>query len=272
MARPPRLNADYFSHDANASIDDRIVFLESRFGLIGYALYFKLLETLTNAEYFEIDWNDTRCAILAKKYGVEATTLQDFVVASTIPEIRAFTTSNGKLYSEDLKSRMSLLVEKREKEARRIAQRRGIDVVGETTHGKDVIVSPTTEQGSTVVSETTPQSKVKHSKVKESKGEERRESEEHTRTPARASPEVQLAELQATAAMSGVPPDFTERLWNHYEATKRMDGSWIDSNGHTISNPAKKIVALWQTERAKPNGNSNAANGIRPQPGKYGDL
>lgn len=265
MARPQRNNADYFSHDANFRNDPKIRAVRGRFGCAGYGVVSMLLEMLTASDGFSLHWDDIMVELYAGDVGVSASEIQEIV--SFCVRIQFFTIENAFLTCEVLSASFRPLVEKRQ------FMRQKQQGKTKTTGVSDAETPPESDNGEVPEAEN-PHSIVKHSIVKHSKGKERRESEEHTRSPARASPEVELAQLQATAAMSGVPPDFTERLWNHYEATKRMDGSWIDSNGHTISNPAKKIVALWQTERAKPNGNSisNAANGIRPQPGKYGDL
>jgi hypothetical protein len=270
MARPQRKNAEYFSHDANLRNDPRIRALRTRFGLTGYAVYCMLLEILTGADGFSVQWDEFSQEIYAGDVGVSVAEMQDIVNFCCRIQILAL---NAEMLScAKLTDSLRPLLEKRENLRQKHREKTTLgDVSDAETHVSDA---------ETHVSDAEmPQSKVKYSKVKESKVKESRGEErerEHTRahTTAQSSqriPETELARLQGTCSMSGVPPDFTERLWNHYEATKRMDGSWIDSNGHIISNPAKKIVALWQTERAKTNGNSNsnAANGIRPHPGKY---
>lgn len=46
MARPRKVGLDYFSHDVDASGDDKIQAMEMKFGPAGYALYFKTLERI----------------------------------------------------------------------------------------------------------------------------------------------------------------------------------------------------------------------------------
>jgi hypothetical protein len=340
MARPQRKNADYFSHDANLRNDPRIRALRTRFGLTGYAVYCMLLEILTGADGFSVQWDEFSQEIYAGDVGVSVAEMQDIVNFCCKIQILAL---NAEMLScAKLTDSLRPLLEKRENLRQKHREKTTLDGVSEaetrvseaetrvseaeipqsnaaerkkesefhsslseyalkkflgkrenprqkhrekTTLGDVSEAETRVSEAETRVSEAEiPQSKVKHSKVKvkeskvkESRGEESRgEERERTRadtTTAQSSqrtPETELAALQATCAMSGVPPEFTERLWNHYEATKRLDGFWIDSNGHIISNPAKKIVALWQTERAKNgNSNSNAANGMRPYPGKY---
>ena len=55
MTRPRKNNAEYFSHDTDASSDEKIIYLESKFGLAGYAFYFKMLEVLSRSEDFTIE-------------------------------------------------------------------------------------------------------------------------------------------------------------------------------------------------------------------------
>ncbi len=46
MARPRKVGLDYFSHDVDASADDKVRAIEMKFGPAGYTLYFKTLERI----------------------------------------------------------------------------------------------------------------------------------------------------------------------------------------------------------------------------------
>src|SRR5574343_514616 len=46
MARPVKQGLDYFPHDTDASMDEKIEGIEALFGLEGYAVYFKLCERI----------------------------------------------------------------------------------------------------------------------------------------------------------------------------------------------------------------------------------
>jgi hypothetical protein len=294
MARPQRKNAEYFSHDANLRNDPRIRALRTRFGLTGYAVYCMLLEILTGADGFSVQWDEFSQEIYAGDVGVSVAEMQDIVNFCCKIQILAL---NAEMLScAKLIDSLRPLLEKRENLRQKHREKTTLGNVSEAETRVSEAETRVSEaetrvseaetrvsEAETRVSEAEiPQSKVKHSKVKhskvkeskvkESRGEERERTRADTTTAqfSQRIPETELASLRETCVMSGVPPEFTERLWNHYEATKRLDGFWIDSNGHIISNPAKKIVALWQTERAKNgNSNSNAANGMRPYPGKY---
>jgi hypothetical protein len=161
MARPQRFNADYFSHDADASANEKIIYLESLFGDSGYCWYFKMLEALTASNYYEIDWSDMKCAIYARRFNANNETFKAFIVAATTPEIAAFCIENGKLFSAGLKKRLSAVDEKRIRDAARIAEKRGFGVVAATI--------PVVAESTRIVAPVNTQSKVKERKVKESK-------------------------------------------------------------------------------------------------------
>ena len=46
MTRPQKQGLDYFSHDTDASNDEKIEAMEAVYGLAGHAFYFKLLERI----------------------------------------------------------------------------------------------------------------------------------------------------------------------------------------------------------------------------------
>jgi hypothetical protein len=156
--RAPKRNADYFSHDADASSDEKLIYLESRFGLAGYALYFKMIEALTRATDFVIHWSEIQLGVYAKKFGVSIGEMESFIDAATMPGIECFILEDGKLYSNGLIKRMQPLIEKREKEALRQQEKRSKDwVVNDVAATKNNVAA------------TIAQSKVKESKVKKSK-------------------------------------------------------------------------------------------------------
>lgn len=161
MARPQRLNADYFPHDADSSANEKIVYLESLFGDSGYCWYFKMLEALTSSNHYEIEWSDMKASIYARRFNAPVEAFKSFIVAATTPEVAAFTIENGKLFSSGLKKRLSVVDDKRKRDAARLAERRTFGVVAATIP----VVAATTA----VVAPVNKQSKVKESKVKESK-------------------------------------------------------------------------------------------------------
>ena len=105
--------ADYFSHDADASSDEKLVYLENLFGHMGYAVYFKFLERMARSDNFEIEWNDIKKSIYASEFNISVTEIEQIVTECCREEIKAFKISGGKLFSTGLKKRMLPLIEKR---------------------------------------------------------------------------------------------------------------------------------------------------------------
>lgn len=163
MARPTKQNADYFEHDANASADEKIMYLESLFGPIGYAFFFKMLEILTNADRFEIDLSPKKMPILAKKIGVDYKTFQELIDASTDPEIDAFRIKDGKLFSKGLKKRFQPLIDKRRRDRKRKSAEN--TTKEEVFHTENEVID----------------SDYKQSRAEQSKGEQRRDRVEQNR-------------------------------------------------------------------------------------------
>ena len=68
MARPTKLGLDYFPHDTHTDEDTALQLLEAEFGLDGYAVYFKLLESIY-AQGYAKQWGEDESLLFAKKMG-----------------------------------------------------------------------------------------------------------------------------------------------------------------------------------------------------------
>ena len=79
MARPTKLGLDYFPHDTHTDQDTALALVEAEFGLVAYAVYFKLLEFIYSQGY-AIPWGSDECLLFAKRIGA-------FGVSSRISEI-----------------------------------------------------------------------------------------------------------------------------------------------------------------------------------------
>ena len=113
MGRPIKMNAVFFFHEADASSDEKILYLESKYGIEGYAFYFKMLEALTRSNNFELHYNAITLNALAKRFGIEADRFNDIIEDCINPEVAILKRNNGTIYSEGLKKRMEPLMEKR---------------------------------------------------------------------------------------------------------------------------------------------------------------
>ncbi|MCK9282259.1 MAG: DUF4373 domain-containing protein [Melioribacteraceae bacterium] len=113
MGRPIKRNAYFFFHDADASSDEKVLYLESKYGTDGYAFYFKMLEALTRSNNFELHYNIITFNAYAKKFGIEAKRFNDILEDCIDPKIAILKKVDGKVYSEDLIEGMKPLIEKR---------------------------------------------------------------------------------------------------------------------------------------------------------------
>lgn len=70
MANTFKRGLDFFSHQTDASNDDKIQFIEAIYGIQGYAVYFKLLEKIYYNGYFKI-YKDRDIILFANAYKIE---------------------------------------------------------------------------------------------------------------------------------------------------------------------------------------------------------
>lgn len=66
MARSPKKGLDWFRHYVDMSGDDKIEYLEAKYGLEGYAIWNKLLEKIYNSGYY-IAWSEKYLTVFAAK-------------------------------------------------------------------------------------------------------------------------------------------------------------------------------------------------------------
>ena len=57
MARPRKLNADWFPHDVNERNKPMVKAIRRKFSHLGYAVWTYLQETLTSSDLFRIKWD-----------------------------------------------------------------------------------------------------------------------------------------------------------------------------------------------------------------------
>lgn len=79
MARPKKNNAEYFTHDADMRNDVKIKALRRKFSHTGYAVWNYLLETLTDSDFFEVEWEEINIELLAADYDVSVSELTEML-------------------------------------------------------------------------------------------------------------------------------------------------------------------------------------------------
>jgi hypothetical protein len=79
MARPKKLNADYFSHDNDMRNDPKIKAIRRKFKLQGYAVYNMILETLTDSDNFTLKIDNLSIELMAGDFDCESPFLIEFI-------------------------------------------------------------------------------------------------------------------------------------------------------------------------------------------------
>lgn len=70
MVRPVKQGIEYFTHDVNLSLDEKLEYIEAMHGIIGYATFLKLLERIYRNGYF-CRWTKKEMALFSKRNNLE---------------------------------------------------------------------------------------------------------------------------------------------------------------------------------------------------------
>lgn len=168
MARPSKNNAEYFSHDADMRNDVKIKALRRRFSHKGYAVWCFILETLTDTDYFEIDFNEVSQELLAADYDITVEELREIVQYCELIGLLQITPEN-KVFSAAHQRRFSGLINKRERDRERLQT-----LINKRKQAETEVIEAKTSENEDYRSDNS-HSKVKESKGEKSKGEERKE-------------------------------------------------------------------------------------------------
>lgn len=163
MARPSKNNAEYFSHDADMRNDVKIKALRRRFSHKGYAVWCFILETLTDTDYFEIDFNEVSQELLAADYDITVEELREIVQYCELIGLLQITPEN-KVFSAAHQRRFSGLINKRERDRERLQT-----LINKRKQAETEVIEAKTSENEDYRSDNS------HSKVKESKAEKSKE-------------------------------------------------------------------------------------------------
>ena len=114
MARPQKLNADYFSHDTTMRSEMKIKALRRKFGIEGYGVYVMMLEIIAGSDYFEyvIDDDDiVAWEIFSGDIDIDLDHLKNILEYMQI--LGLIIREGNKFYSHGLKKRLQQVVQKR---------------------------------------------------------------------------------------------------------------------------------------------------------------
>lgn len=108
-------DAYYFSHDANARHDPKIIKMISSYGMEGYGWYWVIIEMLREQDNYKLNISDQGdMEVIASQSYSEPNTIQKYL-DDCIKAFKLFKKSNKYLWSESLLNRMKKMEEKREK-------------------------------------------------------------------------------------------------------------------------------------------------------------
>lgn len=165
MARPTKNNAEYFTHDADMRNDVKVKALRRKFSHTGYAVWCYLLESLTDTDFFELDFNPINVELLAADYDVSPEELTDIVEYCCRISLLQRNEDGTRLYSEAHKRRFSGLLAKRERDRERLAA-----TIAKRQEAKNKHIAAKTDENTDNRGDN-PHSKVEKSIVEESREE-----------------------------------------------------------------------------------------------------
>ena len=144
MARPPKNNADYFSHDNDMRNDDKIKAVRKKFWITWYWIWCMLLEKLCHADNFKLEYSELNLELWWWDFDIDSEELK--WVIDYIIKLWLLINIDNKIYSSKLIDRFEWLIAKRIRDKDRLSELK--------QDKKEVIAGDN------------PQSKVKESKVK----------------------------------------------------------------------------------------------------------
>lgn len=114
MARPRKLNADWFPHDVNERNKPMVKAIRRKFSHLGYAVWTYLQETLTSSDLFRIKWDDVTVELLAADYDVEPEEL--IAIVEYAVKIGLLEIEDGFIFSAEHRNGLKPLLLKRERD------------------------------------------------------------------------------------------------------------------------------------------------------------
>jgi hypothetical protein len=114
MPRPLKTNAEYFPHDSDMRNDPKIKALRRKFSHTGFSVWNMLLETITDADNFEIEWNNLNIELISGDFDIDPALLTEII--DYCLSINLITNNNGFIQSKSLINRFSSLLSKRKRQ------------------------------------------------------------------------------------------------------------------------------------------------------------
>jgi len=118
MPRQIKLNADYFTHDSDMRNDPKVRAIRRKFGHIGFSVWNMLLELLTDADNFKIEYSELNIELISGDFDVEPEKLCEII--EYLLSVMLLVKKDGYLYSKRQIERFSPLISKRERDRNRV--------------------------------------------------------------------------------------------------------------------------------------------------------
>lgn len=118
MARPIKLSADYFYHDANMRNDIKIKALRRKFGAEGYAVWNFILETLTANEDFKMPFSPMEQELLAADFEISPERLAEIVDYCCRLKLLQHSEDEATVFSRAHRKRLQSVLDIKEKRSR----------------------------------------------------------------------------------------------------------------------------------------------------------
>lgn len=159
-------DAYYFSHDANALTDPKILAMRCDYGMEGYGLYWAIIEMLRNEEKYKLDYNKN--TFRAIKTLTNTTVDVEKYITDCLEDYKLFQLEDNKFFSNSLLKRMEEYDHKKAI-SRENGRKGGAPKGNQNARKSKEDNQETTENKQQVVLEQTETTENKQSKVKESK-------------------------------------------------------------------------------------------------------
>lgn len=118
MARPIKLSAEYFYHDADMRNDIKIKALRRKFGAEGYAVWNFILETLTANEDFKMPFSPLEQELLAADFEISPERLSEIVDYCCRLELLQHSEDEATVFSRAHRKRLQSVLDIKEKRSK----------------------------------------------------------------------------------------------------------------------------------------------------------
>lgn len=246
MARPLKDGLDYFYIDV--AMDDKFCLVEADFGITGFGILVRLLQSIYGQAGYYIEWNDRTQRIFSSRIGMKTATVEKVIGAALREGVfdSGIYNTYGILTSEKIqKTYFAAVYKRKEVKVHRefllvnVFDYKNLVIIGTDINNSVDDIKNTVDSGINGVSDIrSTQSRVEKSRVEKSRVER---VACDTRTHAHKPTLEQVLDFGKTLDMTSDP----ELFFNYYEAR-----GWLDKDGNPITN-WQAALRGWERREAK---------------------